>query len=96
MGDSPLRPAVSSTDGETSGRAAFLEALRVRQNAARGFVVGILFTAAVFLVFVILPAGIDRSMPYYLALAFVLALTVGGLVTVVLVGVRAYRLSKEL
>jgi hypothetical protein len=96
MGDSPVRPAVSSTDGETSGRAVFVDALRVRQNAVRGFVAGILFTAAVFLVFVVLPAGIDRSMPYYLALAFVLALTVGGLATVVLIGLRAYRLSQEL
>ncbi|MEF8782014.1 MAG: hypothetical protein V5A39_04305 [Haloarculaceae archaeon] len=87
---------MSSTDGEASGRTAFLEALRVRQNAVRGFVAGILFTAAVFLVFVVLPAGTDQSMLYYLALAFVLALTVGGLATVVLVGIRAYRLSQDL
>lgn len=96
MSDSPQRPDVSSTDGEASGRTAFLEALRVRQNAVRGFVAGILFTAAVFLVFVVLPAGTDQSMLYYLALAFVLALTVGGLATVVLVGIRAYRLSQDL
>jgi hypothetical protein len=78
------------------GRAALVEALRVRQNALRGTAVGVLFAALVFLVFVVLAPGTDQSLPYYLALWFVLALAVSGLATAVLVGVRAYRLVQEL
>ena len=96
MGDSPLCPDVSSTDGQPTERQALLEALHVRQNALRGLAVGVVFTATVFLVFVVLPPGTNRSLVYYVALAFVLAMTTSGLATAVLVARRAYRLSNEL
>jgi hypothetical protein len=73
-----------------------LDALQVRQNAVRGFLAGLLLTAVVFVVFVVLPGATTRSPVYYVALAFVLAMATGGLVTVLLMLVRAYRLSREL
>ena len=85
-----------SQNGERGGRTALVEALRVRRNAKRGLAAGVLFTAVVFVVFVVLPPGTTQSVPYYGALGFVLALTVGGLATAVLVAVRAYRLTREL
>jgi hypothetical protein len=87
---------VAPTETGPGGRTALLEALRVRQNARRGLAVGLLFTGTVFLFFVVLPPGTNRSLLYYVALAFVLALTVSGLATTILVGVRAYRLTREL
>jgi fucose permease len=85
-----------SQNGERNGRATLVEALRVRRNAKRGLAAGVLLAAVVFVVFVVLPSETTRSVPYYGALWFVLALTVGGLATAVLVAVRAYRLAKEL
>jgi Na+/melibiose symporter-like transporter len=85
-----------SSNEEQSSRAALVEALRVRRNAKLGLAVGVLFAGAVFVVFVALPSGTTRSSAYYGALAFVLALTVAGLVTAVLVAVRAYKLTREL
>lgn len=84
----------SETD-TPGGRAALVEALNVRQNAALGFAFGALFTAAVFTFFVVIP-GATRSPLYYLALAFVLATGLGGITTGVLTAVSAYRLSKEI
>lgn len=83
----------SETDS-SGGKAAFLDALNVRQNAVRGFVAGILFTVAIFVFFVVVP-GATRSPLYYLALAFVLATGLGGILTGVLTAVSAYRLSKR-
>jgi hypothetical protein len=95
--DPDTAPAASpDPDPGPGGRAALVEALRVRQNAVRGTAVGVLFAALVFLVFVVLAPGTDQSMPYYLALWFVLALAVSGLATAVLVALRAYRLVQEL
>lgn len=73
-----------------------MEALRVRRNARRGLAVGVTVAVAVFALFVVAPSATRESPLYYGALAFVLALTVGGLATAVLVAVRAYRLSKDL
>jgi hypothetical protein len=97
-GSDPDRGPAAGSDAEKGpgGRAALVEALRVRQNAVRGTAVGVLFAALVFLVFVVLAPGTDQSMPYYLALWFVLALAVSGLATTVLVALRAYRLVQEL
>jgi len=82
--------------GETqSGRAAFVSALRVRRNTKWGVVVGLAFTAAVFVFFVVIP-GATRSTLWYVALAFVLALSTAGLVAFVLTLVRAVRLSRQL
>jgi len=86
--------ADTDTDG-ASGKAAFVEALEVPQNARRGFGFGLVFTVAVFVFFVVIP-GTDRSQLYYLALAFVLAVGIGGIATMVLTARTAYRLSKKL
>jgi hypothetical protein len=73
-----------------------VRALRVRHNAVRGFAAGVIFTVAVFLVFVVFPPGTAQSTVYYVALAVVLALTSGGLATVVLVALEARRLARDL
>jgi len=75
-------------------RANFLAALNVRRNAVRGFSFGLLVTAGVMALFVFLP-GTRRATPYYLALGFVLALSLGALATTVLTLLSAYRLAKE-
>ncbi len=80
---------------EPSGKARFIEALEVPRNARRGFGFGFVFTVAVFVFFIIIP-GTNRSQLYYLGLAFVLAVGIGGIVTTVLTARTAYRLSKEL
>lgn len=79
-----------------SGREALVQALNVPTNAKRGFAFSVLFTLAVVGVFIIDPGATNQSQLYYVALAFVLAITLGMLATAVLVGVSAYRLSKEL
>jgi len=81
---------------DSGGRAALVEALRVRRNAKRGLATGVLVAGLVFVLFVVLPAGTVRPTAYYGALAFVLAMAVAGLATTVLVAVRAYRLTQEL
>jgi hypothetical protein len=81
--------------GEQGGTAAFLEALRVRRNAAWGAVVGVAFTAVVFALFVVIP-GTYRSPLWYLGLAFVLAMSTAGFVAFLLTLGRAVRLSREL
>ncbi|MDG5775652.1 hypothetical protein QA599_04290 [Haloarculaceae archaeon H-GB1-1] len=78
-----------------TGTAAFLDALDLRRNARRGFAIGVLFAVAVYVFFVTIP-GTYRSPLYYVALAFVLAVGVGGLATVGLVAIRAKRLAQEL
>ncbi len=83
------------SENET-GPSRLLEALDVRRNTLVGFAVGIVVTVAVFTFFVVLPGATTRSPAYYAALAFVLAMAVGGLATVLLLAYRAYRLSKEL
>lgn len=83
-------------EDQPGGRAALVEALHVRQNLKRGVAVGVVFTAAIFLFFVVLPDTTVRSPLYYIALAFVLAMASSGLAATVLVMHRAYRLTKEL
>lgn len=85
-----------SNDRSTSGRARFLEALEVRKNAIRGFGFGLVVTVVVYLAFVVVPgAGLAASI-WYLGLALSLALALGGLVTTILVAIRARRLATEL
>jgi len=83
------------SENET-GPGRLLEALDARRNAVVGFAVGALVTAAVFMFFVVLPGATARSPVYYAALAFVLAMALGGLATALLLVYRAYRLSREL
>ncbi|MFC7132312.1 MULTISPECIES: DUF7536 family protein [Salinibaculum] len=87
---------MSSTEETAGGRAALVEALEVRKNLKRGAAVGLGFTAVIFLVFVVFPPATVESPVYYVALAFVLALSTAGLAATVLVMRRAYRLSQEL
>lgn len=87
---------MSSTEDQPSGRAALVEALHVRQNVKRGVAAGVAFTAAIFLFFVVFAPDTVRSPLYYIALAFVLAMTSSGLAAALLVMHRAYRLTKEL
>ncbi|MFB6134294.1 MAG: hypothetical protein ABEJ55_04840 [Halanaeroarchaeum sp.] len=74
---------------------AMLAALEVRKNVRRGLTVGVLVSLAVYTVFVVLPPGTVRSRLYYIVLAFVLAITLGGVVSAGLVARRALRLARE-
>ncbi|MEF8826587.1 MAG: hypothetical protein V5A27_09655 [Halapricum sp.] len=86
-----------SDDRAESGRARFLEALEVRKNAVRGFGFGVLVTIIVYVLFVVLPGkGGPMASVWYLGLGVSLALALGGLVTTVLVAIRARRLAKEI
>jgi len=96
MGLSLLLIGVSSTEDPPGGRAALVEALEVQKNLKRGTAVGVVFTAAIFLVFVVLPPATVESPVYYAALAVVLALSTSALAAAALVIRRAYRLTKEL
>lgn len=87
--------AVDRRDPDASGRQAFVRALRVRRNAKWGLAAGVAFAALVFAFFVAVP-GTYRSPLWYVALAFVLALSTAGLVAFLLTLGRAYRLSREL
>ena len=83
-----------SEGNEPSGRAAFVRALNVRRNARWGFGFGALVAVAVFGFFVVIP-GTIRSRAYYVALGFVLALSLGGLTTAVLTLFSAIRLARR-
>ena len=72
-----------------------VEALEVRHNAKVGLTVGLLTAVAVYGFFVVIPASTVRSQLYYVALAVVLALTVGALATTLLVARTAAGLSRE-
>jgi hypothetical protein len=86
-------PGVSTPE---SNRRRFLNALEVKRNAARGFAFGIVATAAVYAFFIVLPGGFELGRDlYYLGLAAVMAVGLGGLTTAVLVALRARRLVRE-
>ncbi|MCU4717796.1 DUF7536 family protein [Halapricum hydrolyticum] len=84
-----------SGDRPESGRARFLEALEVRKHAVRGFAIAIALTILVYVLFVVLPGG-GESAIWYLGLGASLALSLGGLLTMVFVAFQARRLTKEL
>ena len=67
-------------------------ALNVPRNAKIGFAGALLATAAIFAFFVL--PGTQRPAYLYLALAFVLTASLGGLLTVVLTVVSAVRLAR--
>ena len=92
--ESPEGLAVE-VDPDADGPAAFMQALRVVRNAKVGAVVGVGFTLAVFVFFVVIP-GTYRSPLWYVGLAAVLALSVAGLVAFCLTLARAIRLSRQL
>lgn len=103
MSACPLVPGVSdaspdSTSASTDppdrppGKRAFIEALEVRRNAVRGFAAAVVFSLAVFGFFVLVP-GTSRPVALYATLTFVLAMSLGVLLTTALVVVRAARLA---
>ncbi|MFP9191605.1 DUF7536 family protein [Natronosalvus vescus] len=83
--DRPGRPPVTR----------LLEALEVKRNAVISLVVGIAFTVAVFLFFVVIP-GVDQQLTYLIALGFVLATTTAGTVLIVLTVYQTIVLSRTL
>ncbi len=84
-----------SDSEDASGRAALVAALKVRTHLKRGLAVGLLVSISVYLLFVVAPPGTVRSQLYYLSLAVVLALTVAGATTAILVARTAARLANE-
>lgn len=81
---------------ERPGVDNFVRALGVRRHAKRGFALGVLFAALVFVVFVVLPGGVARSPALYVSLAFVLAFALGLLLTAIFVLGSLYRLTRDL
>lgn len=90
----PAQSADVSERTEPSGRAAFVRALNVRRNAKWGFAISLVVTLAVFGFFVVVP-GTYRSPALYVALGFVLAVSLGGLTTAVFTLFSAIRLARE-
>lgn len=85
---------MSATESDT-GPGALIEALNVPTHAKRGFVLAALLTAAIFVFFVVVP-GAQRPAPLYIALAFVLFVSLGGLITAVFTAATLLRQLREL
>ncbi|WP_425433222.1 DUF7536 family protein [Haloarcula nitratireducens] len=78
---------------QQSEAAAMAAALDVPRNAKLGFGVATLVTAAVVALFVL--PGTGRPTFLYAALAFVLLVSLGGLLTAVFTAVSAVRLARS-
>ncbi|AHG04825.1 hypothetical protein HALDL1_15425 [Halobacterium sp. DL1] len=81
---------------ERPGVDNFVRALDVATQAKRGFLVGLLAAVGTYYLFVVSSGGSPYSTPYLLALALVLAFTVGLLATLAFTLGAAYRLSQSL
>lgn len=89
QGEIPERPPTSN----------LVEALNLRRNAAFGFTLSIVFTALVYVYRVVLVGhvtGQAGTPTAYLALGFVLAFSLGALLTTVFTLVSARRLARNL
>lgn len=86
---------MSESEPPPSGRQQFLEALHVKRNASIGMAFGIVVTIAVYWTFVYVP-GTYRPSALYVVLAFTLALATGGLATIILLVIRAWRLTRRI
>lgn len=75
-------------------KAHIFRVLAVRRHAVRGFAASALVTAAVLGFFVLIPGSVHPT-PYYLALAFVLAMSLGALLTAILTARTAVRMARE-
>lgn len=75
-------------------KARLVAALEVRRNALWGFSISTGLTVGVLAFFVLVPGSVHPT-PYYLALAFVLAMSLGALLTAVLVARTAVRVNEE-
>jgi hypothetical protein len=92
----PVQAAGMSEEVERpGGRAALVRALEVRRHGAQGAVVGVAAAVALVLVFVVLPGGTTRAAPLYVALGFVVFVSVTLLTVTVQVGRRAMALSVD-
>ncbi|WP_018256916.1 DUF7536 family protein [Halomicrobium katesii] len=78
-----------------TGPGALVAALNVPTHAKRGFFLAGLLTAAVFAFFVVIP-GAQRPAVLYAGLAFVLFVSLGGLITAVFVAGSAIRQIRSL
>jgi len=76
-----------------SGAAAMVAALNVARNAKLGFSLAILVTGGLVALFVL--PGTSRPTYLYAALAFVLVVSLGGLLTAVFTIVSAVRVARE-
>ena len=81
---------------ERPGVDNFVRALDVATQAKRGFLVGAVVALATYYLFVVSSGGSPYASPFLLALALVLAFTVGLLATLVFTLAAAYRLSQSL
>jgi lipopolysaccharide export LptBFGC system permease protein LptF len=68
--------------------------LGVRKHARRGFGIGVGVAIAVYVFFVVIPAT-GQSPALYVALAFVLAISVGGILTLLFTVGSLYRVSRD-
>lgn len=82
-------------DLERPPTARFLAALEVKRNATIGLVSGVAFAVLLFVVFVV-PGPTRAASIYYVGLAFVVAVTTGGSIAVLLTIRSAIKLSREL
>lgn len=83
---------MSGSDSER-GTAAMVAALNVRRNATYGFSLATVVTAGLVALFVL--PGTDRPTYLYGALAFVLLVSLGGLLTAVFTVISAVRLARS-
>ncbi|MFC6940418.1 hypothetical protein ACFQE8_10675 [Salinirubellus sp. GCM10025818] len=98
MSDARPRPGTDATDDQPGrpGTAAFLAALRVRRNAKVGFALGTVLALALLTLVVRGAAAAQYPVYLYAALAFVLAVGVGLLLTAALTVGVAVRRAREM
>ena len=98
MSDARTRPNTETTDDrpDRPGTAAFLAALRVRRNAKVSFALGAVLALALFALVVRRAQATQYPVYFYAALAFVLAVGVGLLLTAVLTVGVAVRRAREM
>jgi fucose permease len=98
VSDARPRPGTDATDDQPGrpGTAAFLAALRVRRNAKVGFALGTVLALALLTLVVRGAAAAQYPVYLYAALAFVLAVGVGLLLTAALTVGVAVRQAREM
>lgn len=94
MGDSGTSDRAPSGADTGTGVGALFTALNVPHLAAWGFALGTVLTVGTFVFFVVL-SGATRSPLLYVGLGFVLALSLGLLLTIFFVAGAAYRLVRN-
>ena len=91
----PSQVALVSASEPDTGPGALIDALNVPTHAKRGFVLAALLTTAIFVFFVVVP-GAQRPAPLYVALGFVLFVSLGGLITAVFTAGTLLRQLRQL